>query len=519
MIDRPAEQPPFLDGPCQRGAQGVSRRRFLIGLGTTSALMVAPRWALAAQHREVQIDAPTDGRDATDIIMRQIAAAPDGSVIRFPVGRSSGRYRVDGRLWIQERRGLTIVGPTSTDPATIWSDRVGQEVGIVNHRGYSARNHWSFRKCDNIRLQNLRVEGPNKIRDPQGYSKITTIYEGEHAFSFNMSSGCQLVDCSADSVYGDGCWLHGPAGFKTTAVTIKRFTTTSNGRHGLGIFNVDGVLVDGLTVVKGGTVGVDMEPNGPGESTLNVELLNCRIDTRTVAFSAFGAREVSNVWLHDNSVTYAKTWPVLGVKRRDGGRSRNWLVENNVAEFESLAARGLNFVRVDDVTVRGNRIGLASRGERVGVTLRDCLGRLEVIDNDFTGASAAFAPEGSTGEVVSTGNRCRGCRPQESSPQPPREPPKPAKPGRDTASADGTGTTTVTNGDSAVETPSADQAPQPTPARRVSAPARDDPMAEATAGALTAASLTASATAVAVRNRRRAQRTEEPPGGDALENP
>lgn len=394
--------------PVEFFAPKFSRRQLLMGLGASVGLAVAGPTARAFALSEIVIDAPIDGRDATDIIMNQIAAAPDGSVIRFPVGRSQGKYRVDGRLWIQERRNLTIVGPSAGDPATIWSDKVGQDLGIVNQNGYSKRNHWSFRKCSGMTIQNLRIEGPNRVRDAAGYSKLTTIYEGEHGFSFNMSSDCKLIDCSTDSVYGDGCWIHAPSGYKTSNVAVERFTTTSNGRHGMGVFNVDGVVVDGLRVVKGGTCGVDMEPNGPGESTLNVEIRNSTIDTRTVAFAAMGAREVSNVWLHHNTVTRAKTWPMLGVKRRDGGRSRNWRVEDNRQLFKISPAQGFAFTRVDNAVVRRNHVELGARDTIVGTRFTECAGALEVTDNNFTGAGAAYAKDTLTGPVVSRGNLYRG---------------------------------------------------------------------------------------------------------------
>lgn len=397
--------------PVAVGDRGlVPRRQVLKLLGATAGwLALAPALRAVAEPTEVVIDAPIDGRDATDIIMRQIDAAPDGSIIRFPIGRADGRYRVDGRLWVQDRANLTIVGPSATNRATIWTDKVGQDVGIINQNGYSHRSHWSFRDCHGITVQNLRVDGPNARRDDEGYSQITLEQEGEHGFVFNMCSDMQLIDCVANSVYGDGCWIHAPAGYKTTNVTVRRFKTRSNGRHGMGIFNVDGVAVDGLTVVKGGTCGIDMEPNGPEDSTLNVEIRNCDIDTRTVAFAAMGAKEVSGVWLHDNVVKHAKTWPMLGVKRRDGGLSRDWVVENNRQIFRISPGSGLSFTAVENVVVRNNYIELGNREWIEGVRLVDCKGRLEVTNNDFTGAGAAFLREGSTGSVTAYGNTCSGC--------------------------------------------------------------------------------------------------------------
>lgn len=408
------------DGPGEVGFPTLTRRRVLagIGMGTGAVLLGWRRQALAAP--EIVIDAPTDGRDATAVIMRQLSAAPDGAVVRFPVGRSSGRYRVDGSLHLKNRRDLTITGPSATDPATIWTDKVGQDVGLVNAKGTSTRQHWHFRECQGLKILNLRVEGPNKVRDSKGYSSITASYEAEHAFCVNLCSNIRITDCSADSVYGDGVWLHAPytsANFKTRSVTVERFTTTSNGRHGIGVFNVDGVLIDGLTVVKGGVCGIDMEPNGTYDSTLNVEIRNCKIDTRSVAFAANGRREVSNVWLHHNKVTHCRTWPMVSVKRRDGGRAHDWRVEHNRQTWPTSPLSGISFEKVDNAVARNNYIDLRPAPDPTtgvaspiyGVRFVEGGGVLEVTNNNFTQASAAYVTSGPTAPVTSYGNSCSGC--------------------------------------------------------------------------------------------------------------
>lgn len=398
----------------------LSRRQVIAGLGAAAgAVVFGPAARVLGETTEVVIDAPTDGQDATAIILQQIAAAPDGATIRFPIGIKEGRYRVDGRIYVEYRRGLTFTGPSRTNPATIWTDKVGHDVGIVNdNKGTSIRRHWNFTRCSDITLRNLRVKGPNQVRDEEGYSRISPLYEAEHAFAFSECNGVLVEDCSAYSVYGDGCYLHGLGrDVKTTNVTIRRVYTRSNGRHGVCMGNASNVLIDGLTVVKGGTCGVDQEPNGEHDSIFNVEIKNSKIDVRTVAFASNGAHEASNCWIHHNTVTHSRTWPMVSVKRRDGGRSRDWRVEDNRQTWPTSPVSGVSFVNIDNAEVRRNYIELLPLPNPetgvappiYGVRFTGCQGLLAVEDNNFTQASGAYIADSATGPVTSSGNSCTGC--------------------------------------------------------------------------------------------------------------
>lgn len=394
----------------------MSRRQVLACLGgaTTYSLLrpLADR-ATAAPRRAIPlivITAPTDGTDATAAILQQIADAPDGSTIYFPVGRSQGRYRVDGRLALTARRGLTITGPSAADPATFWTDLTGQQAGYVGRLGVSNRSHWSLSFCTDSVLRNLRVEGPNTDRGTDGYPYLHAAQEPEHAYCLTSSQRISIQGCSADSVYGDGLYVGPENGAPCTDIVVRGLDTRSQGRNGTSIVNVDRALIDGLVVTNGGTGGVDLEPNG-SDSVHNVEISNGSFDVRRSAFAALGAREVSNIWIHDNTVSHAlASWAMVTASGQGQQPNHDWIIERNQQTFSSSSQFGFTLARIVDATVVGNAVPLSTRTRGVtGVNLANCQGRNLVTGNNF-GAVPAFSACSGSAPVSTTAGRAQ--RPQ-----------------------------------------------------------------------------------------------------------
>jgi hypothetical protein len=388
---------------------GLSRRQLLYGaMGGAAALLFAPSslpTAVAAPAKKHQhtvvIDAPTDGTDATATILRQINRAPDGSIIRFPVGRSQGRYRVDGTLRLINRKRLVIVGPSATDPATIWTDLTGQQAGHVGRDGISSRPHWSLTGCEDIALCYLRVEGPNNVRGADGYPYLIASQEPEHAFQFRYCNEILVDRCSSESVYGDGFYIGPASGTPTTNIAILQGRVQSQGRHGAGVVNAAGVLIEGLVVTNGGTSGVDMEPNAPSAAVSDLEISGGQFDVRRVAFSALGSRAVSGVYIHDATVTHALvSWPMICVAPGDGGTCSDWRIESNQQTFVSRPHCGVSLTRVSNATITGNTLALGGDNEDLtGVNFMDCDGSLVMSDNNFGAAKTPYQVSGSTTTV------------------------------------------------------------------------------------------------------------------------
>lgn len=371
------------------GRPTVPRRAFLAALGSAAtAAAMRPGIALAAPV--VVISAPTNGTDATQTIKNQIAAAPNGAVIRFPVGRSQGRYRCDFPIVVEGRRDLTIEGPSPSDPAVFWTDlKVTKAAHPQVFIGDSSqRQHWKISNCTGMVLRNLRVQGPNTYRDAAGYTKIQPPYEAEHAFFVPGCDGVLIEDCSADSVLGDGVFLGaGSTHAGPKNITVRRFHVRSCGRTGIGLTRCSNILLDGVVTELTGTGAMSFEPNGPAEYVNGVEIRNCRMDSRQPLIPAHGVRPINDVWVHHNVFANsgnAKSWPIIVCEpliADPAVRSKNWRVEDNRLEFAGTGGAFV-FRETDNVVIRRNAMSKLGRF-RAGVILERCGGTLTVTDNDF----------------------------------------------------------------------------------------------------------------------------------------
>lgn len=344
---------------------------------------------LADSPCDTVIEARTDGVDQTPTIQAQIDAAPDGTaedptVVCLPVGRADARYRVDGTLEVTGRSWLEIRGPSPEDQATIYSDLDGITAGHVGHTGQSARRHWRLTDSSNITLRNLRVEGPfhpgnphydgitrrhNNFGDP-GYAYFDRRFEAEHAFDLRGSHHISIFDTSSKDVGGDhlhAMGVYGNSDDGSTDIRLVRAHADHPHRHGAAPIHVRGLLIDALTVLKGGYDYIDFEPGGDVQQVHGVEIRNGDADVHLLAFGAEGAGLVSNVYIHHNRIRSATpSWAVVHVDGGDParyGRRSSWSVVDNLADgfpVGTCSTRGTSsaftFVDVDDVEVRRNRV-------------------------------------------------------------------------------------------------------------------------------------------------------------------
>lgn len=340
---------------------------------------------------DVVIHARTDGADQTRTIQQQIDTAPDGTAgdpttLCLPVGRTAGRYRVDGTLEVRDRTWLEIRGPSPGDHATIYSDVDGITAGNLTHTGRSNRRHWKVVGSRHITLRNLRVEGPfypenerydgptrreNNFGEP-GYAYYHTDFEGEHAFELSGSHDVAIVDTSSKDVGGDHLSAAGRGGDDpggSTDIRLVRAHADHPHRHGTAPVHVFRMLIDGLTVTKGGYAYVDFEPGGDTQRVSDVEIRNGEASVALVAFVATGAGQVNDVYLHHNVVHSATpTWGFVHVESTgtaEHGRRRNWTANDNRADGYEIGScstagsgvsPGATFVDVDNVEVRRNRV-------------------------------------------------------------------------------------------------------------------------------------------------------------------
>lgn len=372
----------------------------------------------------IVIDAPQDGTDATQIILDQIAAAPDGSTIHFPNG---ARYRCDRTLYLEGRHDLTIEapGPTAVDPdpapAVFWTDLkvnstdhpwafVQNPAVPTSYGKNSQRQHWRLSNCTDMVLRNLRVEGPNTYRNAKGYTMIQAPWEAEHAFALPGSDGVLIEDCSADSPLGDGVFL-GAGGTHASGpknVIVRHFDVKSPGRTGVGITRCSEILLDDVTVSLTGTGALSMEPNGPKEYVHHVEVRNCHLDAWGPLIPARGIQPITDIWVHHNTFVSsgnAISWPIISCRPLSTDpavRSHDWRVEDNVLLYAGTGG-AFNFAETDNVTVSRNSMPLLGKF-RAGVVLDNCLGINEIHDNNFGNCLGLYEATNGTSTPTHSGN-------------------------------------------------------------------------------------------------------------------
>lgn len=382
-------------------------------------LMVLGQWLgsgasapTAPMVHAVPASIPADcSRDVASMIGGWIASVPDNSVLTF---RRDGCYKVEGPIRMVDRSGLVIDG----GGARFRRLDVVVPPGRVREAG-GDRIFWFVGGRD-IVVRGLRIEGTNRTSDKgEGFGSYVAALELEHGLAFQGVQGVTVEDVTVDAVFGDGIYLGrvattpGHPGTPTTSVRISRVTIDRNGRQGIGIAAAVGVLIEDVKILHSRRAGVDLEPAGANWRVANVEVRNTYIRSHLIPFAAGGRGEVSDVYIHDNTIDSGDgtegTW--VHVTSGRGARRQNWRVYGNrVIGVISSPRAALIFGGVDNVDIRRNVSHLdVRRPRRVAVEFRNAGGRLFVVDNDFTGACAAYVADRATGPVVATGNIVDSC--------------------------------------------------------------------------------------------------------------
>ena len=331
------------------------------------------------------------GRDATGIIQAQIDTAPDGSTIMF----RPGRYRCEGSLIVENRTGLTFVGP-----ATFYATRNGE----LDFQGMSQRRHWWFKGCQDIRVDGLRVVSTNTAPDQlEGFGAYRVEYEFEHGFAFHESENVVVTRCSTFGTWGDGLYIGNS--FPSSNVRVSDLVVEYNGRQGVAVCNADGVLLNNIRILNTRRSGFDLEPATRAWAVRNVEIRNSYVNGYHIAFAAEGMGEVSNIFIHHNLIRGPGV-PWVAVRAWDGTRRRNWRIhDNRVGNLLGSPQPALRFENVDNVSIRRNRSPISPNQSRLAVQFTNCRGRLVIRRNDFRQGIRLYRRFGNTARVRARKNR------------------------------------------------------------------------------------------------------------------
>ena len=315
-----------------------------------------------------------DGRtDDTKALQRFIDKVPNGRVIKF---RPGGRYRVDGTLFVENRRNLTFDGQGA--------------LVFAKTRGGPDRGEWWVKGGAQIVFRNLSVQGAN----PRGgVSKGAYVrkLETQHGFRFEGVNGAELDHVRVTDVYGDFVYVGRDKKRRPSRnVWIHDSTFLRNGRQGIAVTAATNVIIERNRFNDTRRSTVDLEPNARSWHISNVFVLHNTVGKGRLLFVAsHGQGSVNDVVISGNRLLGHP----LTIDVMPGGNQRrsNWVVTNNVSNT-IVHSRPMRFFAVDGLVVSGNTQRVT--GKRPGV----------VIDGDC-GASVSNNQFG-TGSVRRNGARC-----------------------------------------------------------------------------------------------------------------
>src|ERR1700722_18523288 len=163
------------------------------------------------------IDA-TGKADDTQALQQFIAKVPNGSVIQF---QHNGRYRVEGTLFVRNRRNLTFDGEGS--------------LMFVTTRGAPDRAQWWIKDGSNIVFRDLAVRGDNPnggVAKAAYVAKLAT----QHGFRFEGVNGAEIDNVQVTDVYGDFVYVsRDKQKVPSRNVWIHNSTFRRNGRQGIAV--------------------------------------------------------------------------------------------------------------------------------------------------------------------------------------------------------------------------------------------------------------------------------------------
>jgi hypothetical protein len=288
-----------------------------------------------------------------------IAQVPDSSIVTFT---TDACYRAERFIKVEDRHGLTFDGNGATIKRT--------ELSPPELSYPTPNPHLWFVGGSNLIIKNLKIRGTNTVNDVawEGFGSYKADYEFEAAVRLNQSAQGDLAGVYIDGLDVDAVWGDGVQIQFVTDVTIVNSVLDRVGRQGLGVGDVEGLLVDNLTILHGRRGGIDLEPAASNWVITNVEVRNSDIMTWLLPFPSGGRGDVSNVWLHHNTLRPDRA-PQIVVRPSDGTRRRNWIIEDNVSMSGIGSPQPVyRFDNVENVVMRRNyaRVSLNQSGIAVG---------------------------------------------------------------------------------------------------------------------------------------------------------
>ncbi len=356
---------------------------------------VAERALAAPNVYAIPPSIPGDcSRDVAQQITDWIASVPDNATLVFG---QKACYKTERVITVTNKAGLVIDGNGATFKRF--------EVSPAELQWPRANQHFLFVGARNIAMRNLRIEGTNTAPDQRrDFGSYQRAFEFEHGLALQGVQGVVVEDVFIEAVWGDGIYLGAQrGGGPTTNARISRATIDRNGRQGIALSGVNGVLIEDCKILHSRRSGIDLEP--PPGTVENVEIRTTTINSHLIPFSAYGGHQVSNIFIHNNVIEGEGKGMWLFMRAADNTRRHDWRVyDNKLVGKVGTPLAAMLFVNVDNVDIRRNISHISTAQSRKAVEFRNAGGQLFVIENDFTGACAPYVADGATGLVVASGN-------------------------------------------------------------------------------------------------------------------
>ena len=337
-------------------------------------------------------------RDETDALNAWLDSLPDGATARLSDGAC---YRAEHTVEITDAPGITLDG----NGATL------QRTQVTNERlRYPKSNsHLRVVNSPNVTVRDLTIVGTNDGRDlggtvfdrdgatrkvdcytQLGFTCYSVAFEFEHGVDLRGAIDVTVEDVTVDAVWGDGAYVAGSDQFAPVGshgAVLENMTVSRNGRQGIAVVRSSDVLIDGADIQSSRRSGIDLEPDRGSEVISNIEIRNSTVHSWLLAFASGGKGNVSNVYIHDNTVTRSGT-PFVYVRATDETRRANWRVhDNQVTRGLGSPQAAMLFFHVDNVSVVGNTVKIAETQSQRFIDFRDVGGTLEVKNNDVRSAT------------------------------------------------------------------------------------------------------------------------------------
>ena len=326
-------------------------------------------------------------KDVTAKINGWIASVPDGATLAFV---PKGCYRVNGKIAVQYRSGLTIDGKN----AIFRAYTSGRELPPSQAR---TRSMWNFWRGDHLTVRNVIVVGANPNAGAEGNAYVAAL-EGQAGFVIGGVQNMLMERVQVYDVYGD--FVH--VGAATQDLLVRYSTFDRNGRQGWNIAGTN-ITFDGNIIRNTERATIDMEPPSTTAGANHIVIKNNKVGKgRLYFFASVGVgAPINDVQILNNTLTKALTMTV----RAPAAQPRtNYTVAGNVStQLYGGNGGAFSFVNVCGIDIHDNVQPTAKYRQPHGVALMDSRDA-SITNNTFLNADGALLDRGGNQNVTQSGN-------------------------------------------------------------------------------------------------------------------